>query len=109
MTRETIDEFLARGGHIQQIPTGLSKETAETWKWSEHSLPVLSNRSRKKLEAYIAPPKKPVAKKKYEIYLEHIKKYPDHKPRHVAKVLGWTPAQVSDARKTGIKKGHKNP
>ena len=115
MKRETVEEFVARGGQIQQIPIGMVRENVDNWKWVDHSLPLLSKpkpQPNRPNMPYFQP--KPIKKQhggqnkgtgKGGVYLEYIKKHPGAKPRHVATALGWSNDEVRNARKTCIKNG----
>ena len=106
MERESVDEFLARGGQITQVPYGASIVDTSNMGWSTggiNALPALSNPNKvvnKKAKKRISYQKE---------YLAFMQAHPGAKPAAVAVCLGWHINRVRDARKGCIKAGLMKP
>jgi CRISPR/Cas system-associated protein Csm6 len=105
MEKESVEEFLARGGQITQVPHGVSGLDVTDMAWKLGGIRTLSNLS--------SPDKKEKKTRKrasyQQEYLAFMQAHPGTKPAAVAVSLGWTINRVRDARKGCIKAGLMKP
>jgi len=98
MEFETIDEYVARGGEIINVPMGVSSQNVMEYDWSQNSSMGILSKEKEKAKAKVLN-----GTELQDTYLKHMKENPEHKQRHVAAALDWTATRVNDVRKSCIR------